>query len=439
MKFIPLPLLLLALVCASGCSKTKIIELPFTEHTGYGPFGSALGGLSPYPDDENNPWMKTILKTTGTPANWTDIKKGEIETNFYQSVYQNYVCGNISKELFESLKKSWGWTPDTLNLSKEPMKGRIAFAYGTDSTESVQMIVDSNNNLDFSDDSIFTPVEIKDSDNINKDSLAKSNAISVKYERLKNNKIIEVTSPLLIIHMSEFDLYMSNFPQYASVHFDGTEIAISPDNFTNLSYNSPGVAIMPDTLKPGDKIKNETVISKNEYLKIKGKIYRNIGINRNKDVLILERTNLPESQLYSTQIGYKSVLFSGTDFKTKSSISLSDYKGKYLFLDFWAVWCGPCIQEIPNLKAFYDKTDKSKIEFIGIAGDSQSKDVENLINEYSITWPQIISDTINRIKDIYGIHAYPTSYLIDPEGIIVAKDLRGKDLEDKILKLIDKQ
>ncbi|MBN1820940.1 MAG: TlpA family protein disulfide reductase, partial [Prolixibacteraceae bacterium] len=104
--------------------------------------------------------------------------------------------------------------------------------------------------------------------------------------------------------------------------------------------------------------------------------------------------------------------------------------------DFWAVWCGPCIGELPQLKTMYDSLDKSKIEFLGVVGESPSDDLNNLIDNYSITWPQILSDDKNDIIKKYGIQGYPTSLLINPEGIIIAKNLRGKQLENKIKELI---
>ena len=429
-------LLLFVLSLILSCSNGSKIELPITEINGYGPFESSLGGISSYSKDENNAWIKTYLKVTGIPEKWTDTKQGDIETNMYQSVYQNYISGNITKERYESLQKSWNWIPDTLSLSKEPLKCKIAFAFGIDSTGITKMVVDANNNLDFSDDNIFTPLEINPNIRNNKDSLAANNSISVKLERYMGNKIIEIHVPLFIAHIKQYHMFMCNFPQYATTQLDGVEIAICSDNFTNLSYNSASVVLMNDSLRNGRKANYENLISKNEYISIKGKIYKNIGVNWNKNVLSLEKASLPQNQLYSTQVGFKTLPFIGNDLVTNSSIALDNLKGKYVLLDFWAVWCGPCVQEIPNLKSLYEKTDKSKFEIIGIVGDSPSDALKKIIDEQTINWPQILSDDKNKIKDKYGIHGYPTTFLINPEGIIVAKNLRGKALEDKIKSLI---
>ena len=139
----------MAILISCSSEKKTTIELPLTPQNGYGYFDSRLGGISPYAEGENNPWEKTYLTVTGVPENWTEVKFGDIETNIYQTVYQNYLTGNITKEWYENLQKSWGWVPDTLMLSKEPLKTKIAFAFGKDSAGVTNMIVDANNNLDF--------------------------------------------------------------------------------------------------------------------------------------------------------------------------------------------------------------------------------------------------------------------------------------------------
>ena len=381
----------------------------------------------------------TYLKISGIPKNWTDVKMGDIETNVYQSVYQNYLLGNISKEKYESLQKAWGWIPDTINLSKDPIKCKIAFAFGKDTTGELKMIVDSNSNHDLSDDKIFKPTEISSNNWGNIDSLALNNSIDVTYERFIKNKIVKVSSPLFIVYRSRSNRFMYNFPQFAVTKLDGEKIAICSDNFVNLSYHNPGIVLLDDSTEGGEKVSHQNILSKNEYIELKNKLYKILGINLNKNVLVLEKNNMLKTRLYSTQIGFKSFPFEGNDFKTKSSISLNNLKGKYVLLDFWSVFCGPCIHEIPNLKELYEKIDKSEFEIIGIVGDSPPDVLEKIIDEKAITWPQILSNDINKIKEKYDISMYPTTFLLDTEGTIIAKNIRGKELENKVLSLINEQ
>ena len=268
MNFKTLTLLAICITILISCSTEKTIKLPLTHQNGYGYFDSSLGGISPYSEDENNPWKKMHLSVTGAPENWTEIKFGDIETNIYQSVYQNYLVGNITQERYEELQKSWDWKPDTLELSKEPLKTKIAFAFGKDSAGITNMIVDANNNLDFSDDKSFIPYDFSPSKKINKDSVALSNAINVSFERLVNNKKQLITAPLFIAHMSQYNMFMCNFLQYSVADFDGKKIAICSDNFTNLSYKNPCIVLINDSVNDGDKISNEKLTAKNEFIEI---------------------------------------------------------------------------------------------------------------------------------------------------------------------------
>ncbi|WP_430814931.1 TlpA family protein disulfide reductase [Carboxylicivirga sp. RSCT41] len=425
-------------VCAtlmSACSKEKTIRLTLNHQNGYGHFKSSLGGIAPYSDDENNPWKETYLSLSGAPENWSEIKYGDIETNIYQSVYQNYLAGKISQERYEELQKSWNWEPDTLQLSKEPLMTKIAFAFGKDPAGITNMIVDANNNLDFSDDESFVPFNYSPNERINLDSIASTNSINVSFERLIENKKQLVTAPLLIVYMSRYNIFMCNFAQHAVADFEGRKVAVCSDGFTGLSYNNPRIALLADSLKEGDKIKRDQLISKNEFIEINGKLYKNIGVNVNSNTLELEEMTLPKSELHSTQIGFKAFSYDGNDFTTEAQVSSEQLKGKYVLLDFWATWCGPCRQDIPNLKELYEKTDRDKFEIIGIVGDSPSKALKEIIEKDSIGWTQVQSTDSNKIKETFGIHGYPTTFLINPEGIIVAKNLRGKELEERVLEL----
>jgi peroxiredoxin len=420
-----------AILCLGvGCTQKNTIDIPLSIQNGYGPFGFGLAGIAPDSEDENNPWKKTYRQISGIPGDWTDAKKGDIHVNIYQMVYQNYLQGKISRERYEELHKAWSWIPDTLNLSKEPLKCQIAFAFGKDGAGETKLVVDANNNLDFSDDAILTPFGMEEWPS---DSLALNNSIPVTYERLSNNRIIREETMLFIVHNLLDNSWMCNFPQHARATFKGREFAISSSNFTDLLYATTELVWMDDSLK---KTSTDNVITENEYLILDEEIYLYKGVDMDRNVMTLEKMNVPRDQLYSTQTGFKAHPFEGSDFKSKTPITLDSYKGKYLLMDFWAVWCGPCIREFPNLKTMYETLDKSKIDIIGIVGDSSAEALEKIIDQHGITWPQILSDETNTITQKYGIHGYPTTFLIDPEGIIIAKNLRGEALENKIDELI---
>jgi thiol-disulfide isomerase/thioredoxin len=131
-----------------------------------------------------------------------------------------------------------------------------------------------------------------------------------------------------------------------------------------------------------------------------------------------------------------------TDFEEKTPegipLKLSSYKGQYVLLDFWASWCGPCRKENPFLVSAYEKYKDKGFTVLGVSIDTDRSDWQKAIKVDNLVWAQLIDSTTD-IARIYGIDAIPKNFLIDPNGKIVAKNLRGGALEDKLKEIFDKK
>lgn len=110
-------------------------------------------------------------------------------------------------------------------------------------------------------------------------------------------------------------------------------------------------------------------------------------------------------------------------------IKLADYKGKFVFIDFWGSWCGPCKGEIPHIKKLTQNIPNTKLQVLGLANDKLDA-LTKYIKDAEIEYPNAIAN--KELLGAYGISAFPTTFLINPTGKIVAKNLRGEKLTELI-------
>lgn len=118
--------------------------------------------------------------------------------------------------------------------------------------------------------------------------------------------------------------------------------------------------------------------------------------------------------------------------KEYSLAQLSEGK-KYILIDFWASWCAPCRREIPNLRNLYAKYGSRGFQIISISRDKNAEDWKKAIEDEQLTWPNFLDES--DVAKLYKVRAIPTMYLVDADGRIVAENVRGEALAEKVAEL----
>jgi peroxiredoxin len=173
-------------------------------------------------------------------------------------------------------------------------------------------------------------------------------------------------------------------------------------------------------------------------IRIYDKVFKGLSkdVQKSKEGLSVKKTI---DAFMMVRIGAEAPLFTSPDTAGKA-INLKDFRGKYVLLDFWASWCGPCREENPNVVKAYAQFKDKNFTVLGVSLDQKNKHDAwvKAINDDGLAWNHVSDLTWwdNAVAKLYAIRSIPQNFLIDPNGKIVGANLRGEELFKKLQELI---
>lgn len=312
----------------------------------------------------------------------------------------------------------------------------VTIAYGKNSNNKWVVYIDKNNNENLSDDK---PINFK-TDTSGEEAIKKAR-ININFEIYREGQIITLKEPFVLTYIPEkgikslglkYDRYLRGKWAIKDQKFNvslfgfGFTAQYRPTQFTYLlvDLNKDGkFDIMPGSI---ERYRTD------QPFNILGITWKIDSIKADGTTLYLSKADTTVLPKISLRKGTVAPTFTAKTINGRT-FELQDLNGKYVLLDFWGTWCGPCLEELPNLKKAHEIYAAKNLEIIGISVDASAAKVKKFVESHNIDWTQIFveyGNTDGTVVDLYNITGLPTQYLIGPDGKIVAygNSLRGKQL-----------
>ncbi len=398
--------------------KDSIITLKYTLKDGFvDKDATTMGNFMNWEDLQMN-------QVVGVPDTWKNVKLATIIFDEPQYYYQQFLAKQIDSSGYAL--KAAKYKSSSTYLVNSQIKCYVYIIAGANSSGEIEFIIDSNANNDFNDDERF---------NTNKSIIEQQSGYlkKVAVELPSKNGISKELRPVRISYSGlkgNLAQLSYNFPSHAVATFDkgGQLYELKFASIYSIKMNFLGAQFYVTR-----KNKLDMPVEQEKFVRIGDDVYENIGIDIHARELQLKKIH--NNSISYPKVGFYAPAFSVKDVVSGATISLDAYKGKYVFIDFWATWCPPCIESLLTIKNASNLLAKNNVASlaVNIASKEDLKKVKDMILAKGFIGDQAYSDELTQM---FKVGAIPANFLIDPSGKIVGKDIDVNKLASVLKELI---
>ncbi|MYC12448.1 MAG: TlpA family protein disulfide reductase [Gemmatimonadetes bacterium] len=331
------------------------------------------------------------------------------------------------------------WEPYDLEV---PVDSKVSFVNGRDRNGNAVFLFDTNNNEDFSDEHAIYPENFGTVFRLlsyilpGRPSYGQKANATVEFE-YNDGRIAKTQKVGVEVHRYTQYVKKQKDPTFPKFRGSVTEyrkgrVKIDGQLYDLAIYNKGRFATYSTKIYNrilwdldhdgifGSERESPEYYDADKPFNIGGITFEVKSISASGDEIILRKSDVSVPTKIEIERGSVAPDFAVTDIDGKN-LQLSNFRGKYVLLDFWSTGCGPCVKDTPRLKALSEKFDRDNFEIIGVSSDTRRYKVENYVEKSHIGWPQILDaiDNNNKVSKMYNIGGLPHYVLIDRQGKVM--------------------